>query len=75
MDNATPTHERLLSMQEAMDYLTDKGFPCRSRSTFYKILKSFDIPYTNINLGGKNEIRRFSLTGLEKFLRDQGLDV
>lgn len=70
-----PTHSRLLTMQEAMDYLTEKGFPCRSRSTFYKVLNSFEIPYTNINRGGKNEIRRFPLSGLEQFLRDQGLDV
>lgn len=69
------THERMLTMQEAMDYLTDKGIPCRSRSTFYKIIGSFDIPYTNINPGGKHEVRRFPLSGLEKFLRSQGVEV
>lgn len=73
MDKAS--HERMLTMQEAMDFLTDRGFPCRSRSTFYKILDNFDIKYTNINPGGKNEVRRFPLTGLEKFLRKQGLEA
>ena len=65
----------MLTMQEAMDYLTDKGFPCRSRSTFYKMLENFDIPYTNINKGGKNEVRRFPMTKLKEFLRNQGLEA
>jgi hypothetical protein len=69
------SHERMLTMQEAMDFLTDKGFPCRSRSTFYKILENFDIKYTNINPGGKNEVRRFPLAGLETFLKSQGLEA
>lgn len=69
------SNERMLTMQEAMEYLTEKGFPCRSRSTFYKILNNFDIKYTNINPGGKNEVRRFPLTGLEDFLRKQGLEA
>lgn len=73
MDNMS--HERMLTMQEAMEYLTDKGFPCRSRSTFYKILDNFDIRYTNINPGGKHEVRRFPLSGLEDFLRKQGLEA
>lgn len=67
--------ERMLTMQEAMDFLTDKGFPCRSRSTFYKMLENFNIPYTNINLGGKNEVRRFPLAGLVSFLKSQGLEA
>lgn len=66
---------RMLTMQEAMDYLTNKGIPCRSRSTFYKIIENFDIPYTNINPGGKHEVRRFPLSGLENFLRSQGMEV
>lgn len=65
----------MLTMQEAMDFLTDKGFPCRSRSTFYRVLQEFDIPYTNLNPGGKHEIRRFPLTGLKGFLEKQGLEV
>lgn len=69
------SHERMLTMQEAMDYLTDKGIPCRSRSTFYKILDNFKIPFTDINKGGKHSIRRFPLSGLEKFLKSQGLEV
>lgn len=69
------THSKLLTMQEAMDFLTDKGFPCRSRSTFYKILEHFNIPYTNMNPGGQREVRRFALTELEKFLISQGLEV
>lgn len=69
------TNERMLTMQEAMDFLTEKGFPCRSRSTFYKMLENFDIPYTNINPGGKNEVRRFPLTKLQDFLKSQGLEA
>lgn len=65
------SHERMLTMQEAMDYLSDKGYPCRSRSTFYKMLENFDIPYTNINPGGTNEVRRFPVVGLETFVRNQ----
>lgn len=68
-------NERLLTMQEAMDFLTDKGFPCRSRSTFYKMLENFNIPYTNTNPNGKHEVRRFPLNGLNEFLRNQGLEV
>lgn len=69
------SHERMLTMQEAMDFLSEKGFPCRSRSTFYKILKNFDIKHTDINPGGKNAVRRFPLSSLEEFLRSQGLEV
>jgi len=67
--------ERMLTMQEAMDYLTEKGFPCRSRSTFYKMLDNFELQYTNINPGGKNEVRRFPLSGINAFLKKQGLEV
>lgn len=75
MEQHEVTNERMLTMQEAMDYLTEKGFPCRSRSTFYKMLDNFEIKYTNINPGGKNEVRRFPLSGLNKFLRKQGLEA
>lgn len=67
--------EKMLTMQQAMDFLTEKGFPCRSRSTFYKMLENFDIPYTNINPNGKHEIRRFPLSGLKRFLKSQGLEA
>lgn len=68
-------NERLLTMQEAMDFLTEKGFPCRSRSTFYKMLENFNIPYTNTNPNGKHEVRRFPLAGLNEFVRSQGVEV
>ena len=69
------TQDRMLTMNEAREYLTAKGFPCRSRNTFYKIIENFDIPFTDINTSGKHAIRRFPLSGLEDFLRKQGLDV
>lgn len=68
-------HDKLLTMKEAMDFLSSRGFPCRSRSTFYKILEHFDIPFVDMNPGGKHAVRRFSLAELEKFLRIQGLEV
>ena len=69
-----PASDRMLTMQEAMDYLSARGFPCKSRSTFYRVLRDFKIPYTNINPHGKHEIRRFPLSGLEEFLRERGLE-
>lgn len=68
-------HERMLTMQEAMEYLTKMGFPCRSRNTFYRMLEQFNIPYTNINPSGKNEVRRFPVEGINNFLKSQGLEV
>lgn len=67
--------DKALTMQEAMDYLTDKGFPCRSRSTFYRVLDDFDIKYINLNPEGKHEIRRFPQSTLKAFLKKQGLEV
>lgn len=66
--------ERMLTMQETMDYLSERGIPCKSRSTFYRVVEQFNIPYTNVNPGGKHEIRRFSLTVLNKFLQSQGME-
>jgi len=76
----TPHHEvshapdRMLTMQEAMKYLSDKGFPCRSRSTFYRVLDDFEIKFIDLNPSGKNAIRRFPLSGLQEFLKSQGLE-
>lgn len=70
----TPASERMLTMQEAMEYLSERNFPCKSRSTFYRILKEFSIPYTNVNPNGVHEIRRFPVTGLQHFLIEQGLE-
>lgn len=66
--------DRMLTMQEAMKYLSDKGVPCKSRNTFYRVLDEFNIPYTNMNPSGKHEIRRFPLSGLQEFLTSQGLE-
>ena len=63
--------EKLLTMQQAMDYLTSYGISCKSRKTFYKLLDDFNIPYTNMNPSGAYEMRRFPLTGLKRFLRKQ----
>ena len=60
--------ERLLTMQEAMEFLTERGYPCKSRSTFYRLLEDFNIPYTDVNPCGKNKIRRFPTSGLKKFI-------
>lgn len=64
---------RMLTMQEAMDYLNSRGIPCKNRSTFYRIIKDFNIPYININLSGINEVRRFPPEGLRIFLEDRGI--
>jgi hypothetical protein len=69
-----PAPDRMLTMQEAMKYLSDKGFPCRSRSTFYRVLEEFDIQFMDLNPSGKHAIRRFPLSGLQKFLELQGLE-
>ena len=63
----------LLTMQQAMDYLTSYGISCRSRKTFYKLLDDFNIPYTDINPNGVYEVRRFPLKGLKHFLRKQSI--
>jgi len=69
-----PASDRMLTMQEAMDYLSSKGFPCKSRSTFYRVLDEFQIPFTDINPNGKHRIRRFPISGLQEFLAKQGLE-
>ena len=66
--------ERMLNMQEAMDYLSNKGVPCRSRATFYRILKDFLVEYVLMNPNGVNEIRRFPPESLEKILKAKGLN-
>lgn len=71
---ASYTDEKALTMQEAMDYLSDRGFPCKSRSTFYRILKEFRIPYSNINPRGKHKIRRFQQQALDEFIQKQELE-
>lgn len=65
--------DRLVSMQEAMAYLSEKGIPCKSRSSFYRLVQQFDIPYVNTNPTGLNEVRRFTKDNLEDFIRKQGL--
>lgn len=64
---------RLVSMSEAMEYLSEKGYPCKSRHTFYRVIRENDIPYVDTNPNGKNEMRRFTITALDDFLRKQGL--
>lgn len=64
----------MLTMQEAMNYLSDKGVPCKSRATFYRILKDFKVPYVNVNPNGKHEVRRFTADGLNKVLKANGLN-
>lgn len=68
-----PEPERMLTMQEAMDYLSIKGLPCRSRITFYRILDDFNVKYINTNPRGKHEVRRFALEDLDKVLKAKGL--
>jgi hypothetical protein len=65
---------RLVSMREAMEYLNNKGVPCKCRSTFYRIIKEFDIPYTNTNPNGKHEVRRFNMHALQQFIHERGLE-
>lgn len=67
--------DRLVSMSEAMEYLSEKGYPCKSRHTFYRVIKENSIPYVDTNPNGKNEMRRFTIIALDEFLRKQGLLV
>lgn len=67
-------NETMLNMEQAMDYLSDKGVPCKSRATFYRILKDFNVPYVNVNPCGKHEVRRFTSEGLNKVLKANGLN-
>lgn len=69
-----PVDLRMLTMQEAMDYLSNKGIPCKSRSTFYRIIKDFSLPYVNVNPSGKHEVRRFAVDGLARILKAKGLE-
>lgn len=71
---AMPASDRTLTMQETMDYLSDKGFPCRSRSTFYRVIDDFKIPFIDTNPHGKHAIRRFPLSVIQDFLKTQGLE-
>jgi hypothetical protein len=68
-----PGVERMLTMQEAMDYLSNKGVPCKSRATFYRIIKDFEVLYVNVNPHGKHEVRRFKPEDLRKVLEAKGL--
>lgn len=65
--------ERMLTMREAMEYLSDKGVPCKSRATFYRILRDFNVQYVNINPNGKNEVRRFPPDSLVEMLEAKGI--
>lgn len=68
MTQPEETTERLLTMQEAMDYLSNRGVPCKSRVTFYRLIEDFDIPYLNAKPHGRYEVRRFRQEALDKFL-------
>ena len=65
--------ERMLTMQEAMEYLSNKGVPCKSRATFYRILTDFDVQYINVNPNGKNAVRRFPPESLNEILESKGI--
>jgi len=65
--------EHMLTMREAMEYLSDKGMPCKSRATFYRMIKDFDIKYVNANPHGTNEVRRFPPEELSKLLEAKGI--
>ena len=64
--SATVSEEERFTMQQAMDYLVKKGIPCRSRGTFYRILRDFDVKYVNSNPNGKHKTRRFSQAELDR---------
>ena len=65
--------ERMLTMQEAMEYLTNKGVPCKSLATFYRILKDFDVQHVNVNPNSKNAVRRFPPESLTEILEAKGI--
>lgn len=63
-------YPELMSMEEAMEFLSEHNIPCRSRRSFYKRLKDLKIPYTVLNPGGRKLTRRFRKSDLEKVIHD-----
>lgn len=72
-EEAPKRARKMITMQEAMKYLSDKGVPCKSRTTFYRILEDFNVPYVDINPNGKHAVRRFNKDDLDKVLQATGL--
>ena len=68
IDEYSIPEDPLLSMREAMEYIDSKGIPCKSRSTFYRLIHDFKIPYINTNPEGKHKMRVFPISGLNEFL-------
>lgn len=61
----------IMDMQTAMQYLSEVyNFPCRSRKSFYKLMKRFHIPEVNLNPGGVKKTRRFHKADLDEFAKD-----
>lgn len=61
---------RMLTMQEAQDYLSIFGCPVRSRSSFYKFTEvTHSIPYEDLNPSGTNRVRLFNREVLDLFIK------
>lgn len=60
--------EKLLKFNEALEYVSDKGFPCTSRSKFYDVIEDFKVPYIDANPRGKYRVRLFRREDLDAFL-------
>ena len=60
-------------MAEAMEYLTASGIPCRSRSTFYRLLKDFGVAFNDLNPCGKYRMRRFFVDELDRIISSKAV--
>lgn len=69
--NSRDAYPEVMDMQTAMEYLSEVyNYPVKSRKSFYKLLKKFDIPEVNLNPGGVKKTRRFRKEDLDKFAQD-----
>lgn len=73
-EGSLPT-DRLATMEEAMAYLTQKGFPCRSRKNFPRFLEREGIRCIDVNRSeGRYMLRRFSPDELQSYVKRKGLE-
>lgn len=64
--------DKILTMPEAQEYLVNHGVPVRSRSSFYKRLDEYSLPYVDLTPSSRYENRRFRKGDLDKYLESLG---
>lgn len=64
-------YPEIMNMATAMKYLSEEyGFPCKSRKSFYKLIREFKIPERDLNPSGVKKTRRFYKEDLDAFAKD-----